>query len=442
MIKNNLFIYDYIVPENMNFKDSCEYYDLLHEKGFIFGFQSPMKHIVFKCLEKNPKNRYMNFTELLEDLKLLFVNLFNEKELYTPIIKEFDETDLTSLLFSYCELNDKDNIQEFIQQSDNKNMYSVLGTIYQMSDDEKKSIEYFNKAIGEFPNEFGIRYDYATSLSKMKRYDESEKQFQIALKLNPNNKSCHVNYGILLMDTGRYDSAVEEFKNVIEVDSSFFKAKLNLMYCYIKMNKFYESDLIYNEIKDKNEFTKGMEISRAIYTMYQDYSRAKMLFKELEIKYPNDWRVLSEIGYFYYINNNFLEAEKYYYKFLEVCPDVKKTIHYKAQILMELSEISSKKDNLDEALIYINESLIYDNCLNSRIKKILILKELSKNDVNYNSELKEYLKSFNEDFPYFIKESKKKCFTFIKEDIEEFYKIIHIILIFEPDFDYETYYQI
>jgi len=65
-------------------------------------------------------------------------------------------------------------------------------------------------------------------LMKDGKYDEAEKEYREALRLDPGNADIHFNLAALLQDQIRYQEAEEEYRKAIELNPLHAEAHYNL----------------------------------------------------------------------------------------------------------------------------------------------------------------------------------------------------------------------
>jgi len=82
---------------------------------------------------------------------------------------------------------------------------------------------YFRKAIEYRPTpelrpvDATARLLYAIYLHKQKKYKGAQEQYKSALSIAPNNSEIHYNYGLLLVATKSYDTALEHAKTAYKL---------------------------------------------------------------------------------------------------------------------------------------------------------------------------------------------------------------------------------
>ncbi|NCN65638.1 MAG: tetratricopeptide repeat protein [Candidatus Altiarchaeum hamiconexum] len=80
-------------------------------------------------------------------------------------------------------------------------------------------------------NDAEEHFKSGTSLFRSKRYEEAEKEFREALRLNPNYAKAHNNLGRLWFEynlRSMCDEIGEEYKKAIEINPNYTEAHYNL----------------------------------------------------------------------------------------------------------------------------------------------------------------------------------------------------------------------
>ena len=109
--------------------------------------------------------------------------------------------------------------------------------------------------------------------------------------------------------------------------------------------------------EEKNSEIIGI-LARA-YNNVENYEKALELLKSIEDteKNTNVWNY--RIGYSYYYLDNYLEAEKYFLKAVELNPTDSDSHLFLCWIYQELTD--KEKDNSEKIIEYLNKSIEYAN---------------------------------------------------------------------------------
>jgi len=142
----------------------------------------------------------------------------------------------------------------------------------------------YKRAIGLNPEYANAHHWYALYLGAMDRWVESMAEAKKAVDLEPLSSQFHLVFGVTLYQTRLYDQAVQEFKNTIQNDPTFFPPHFFLgWWTYPEMGKFEEAVI---EAQKAVELTRGSSIARAslgyAYAMAGKVEEAKRALDELK----------------------------------------------------------------------------------------------------------------------------------------------------------------
>ena len=113
----------------------------------------------------------------------------------------------------------------------------------------------FEEAEKEYREAIKINPDYADAhnnlgalLQNLKRYEEAEKEYREAIRINPNYADAHNNLGILLKNLKRYEEAEKEFREAIKINPNDADAHNNLGILLQNLNRYEEAENEYREV--------------------------------------------------------------------------------------------------------------------------------------------------------------------------------------------------
>lgn len=92
----------------------------------------------------------------------------------------------------------------------------------------EEALKIAKEAVRYLPNEKSILFVYANILGKMSRYDASEEMYKKVLSLDPRNYLYHTNLGVLYHRWGKFEKAIESYRNALKIKESAKTAKENL----------------------------------------------------------------------------------------------------------------------------------------------------------------------------------------------------------------------
>ena len=97
----------------------------------------------------------------------------------------------------------------------------------------------FRRTIELNPNSAASHYFYAhTCLAPQKRFEEAMEQYRLALALDPMSSIVNANHALALMEMRRYSESEAEFQKVLERDPNFAPAHYKLSQLYATTGRF------------------------------------------------------------------------------------------------------------------------------------------------------------------------------------------------------------
>ena len=122
-------------------------------------------------------------------------------------------------------------------------LHAALGESYFMTDKVEKAVEEFKILVGLSPSApsyaaLGLSYRY------LGRFDESRKNFQEGLKLDPHNASCLFNLGYIEKQQGNQAAAERLFQQALKSNPDFSEALLELANLRIADKRFEEAAIL------------------------------------------------------------------------------------------------------------------------------------------------------------------------------------------------------
>jgi eukaryotic-like serine/threonine-protein kinase len=107
----------------------------------------------------------------------------------------------------------------------------------------------FQTALRLNPNSAAAHYFYAfTVLLSEKRLDQALSEFQTALSLDPLSPIVNVNYAVTLMVNHRYPESLAQFQKALELEPKFAPAHFKLSQLYAVMGRFAEAMSEYQKV--------------------------------------------------------------------------------------------------------------------------------------------------------------------------------------------------
>jgi tetratricopeptide (TPR) repeat protein len=222
-----------------------------------------------------------------------------------------------------------------------------------------------------------------------KDYDKADRYYQQALSVKPDDAAVIVQYGRLLMETGREDQAVETLRRTMESTDTQGKAERCLAEIYFRQEKYEEAAEVYRKLlaiegdqaellndlgncffkagdyaRAEEYYQRALEAPLAPPCVYQNIGLARVklgkykdavvaLEKYVELE-PEQHEVYQVIGDLYSSLGEYGSALTYYEKYLQNVPR-------SPQALFNLSECYLRMGHTDSAVIGYQKVLQMDS---------------------------------------------------------------------------------
>ena len=263
--------------------------------------------------------------------------------------------------------------------------YFNIGSVYQIKQEHKIAIEYFEKAVALDEDDERFLAALAMSEIKIQDYACALKHYKQLSVLCPNKENYKYNMVTCYEALHDYKTAITLLENILYINPAFILPAQKLANLYLKTNQYAKAKDIYEKILLKKKPTAETFHQYAIIssTLCDTDTAEKMLkkvirinpdiakaHKDLAIIYlnkrlfdyaedefktalklaPNDFEILFEYGNYLYSVSQNTEAERYYTEALELEPD-----NVIALVFMALNKLVLNQ--LDEAYRYIKKAI-------------------------------------------------------------------------------------
>jgi tetratricopeptide (TPR) repeat protein len=173
-------------------------------------------------------------------------------------------------------------------------LYMVGFAFFQLENDTK-AIEFYNKAISKGLDNGAVHFYIGLSLSYLKKYEESLKEIDIALKKEPNNQEYMNQKGLIYKYQGQEDKALEFFEQATKLPNTYGEPFFWVAYVYHGKLDFKKALELYyvalERVPKENSYylTTLQSIGQLEYTYTKDYVKsAKAYAQAVNIK-PKDY---------------------------------------------------------------------------------------------------------------------------------------------------------
>ena len=144
-----------------------------------------------------------------------------------------------------------------------KRAHAQMGQYYRNIGDEPTALRYFSESI-KIDKKYAPAYNnIGYSNMALGKYADAEAAFQRYIKLIPNNPNPYDSYAELLMKTGKYDESVKQYNMALAKDQTFIASYRGMGNNYVYKGDYAKSRAIYQMMYDKatNDGSRNQALS-------------------------------------------------------------------------------------------------------------------------------------------------------------------------------------
>ncbi len=202
-------------------------------------------------------------------------------------------------------------------QSQQVQAHNNLGVIYKDQGRIEEAIREFNEAIRRNPDYAAAHYNLGGIYKGLGRLIEASREYRIAIMLQPDDASAHNNLGVVYKDMGRVDDAIGVLRTALALNPDHAPAHNNL-------------GLVYGNLMRDEEAIRE----------YQTALRLK----------PEFWEASANLAHLFAREGRFEEAVKHYNDALGFNPD-------RAEIHANLAAVYQRMGRTEEARTHYEQAL-------------------------------------------------------------------------------------
>ncbi|MBK7694003.1 MAG: tetratricopeptide repeat protein [Saprospiraceae bacterium] len=200
--------------------------------------------------------------------------------------------------------------------------YLNLSSVYLKAKQFDKEEEMLNRATKVDSNSILVWYAKARFYQSHKNFEKAEYWFKKMINSSGEDicfPCTHNNLGYVYKDTHRYDEAEQQYKKVIQLDSTFNNAYYNLGIVYMANQRYTDAEQVYKKLiqLDTNK-VDGYMYMGILYNVALRYKELEQLYKkviQLDSTFVYGYQ---ELGNLYQNTQRYTEAEHQYKKTLQL----------------------------------------------------------------------------------------------------------------------------
>jgi len=223
----------------------------------------------------------------------------------------------------------------------------------------------------DLPASARAHYNYGAVLQQLGRFDEAEKEYQAALRIDPSYMKVHVNMASLLMSKSKLDEAKKYYDRAIQLDPSSGEVRSGYAYLLERLGR---PDEARAEYENAIRFTPKKSAARLFYTYgafldkrgeldaaIAQYQRA------LEVD-PNLADAHSELATAFFTKGDSQKAEAHYLEAARLDPK-------RADVHSNLGSLLLREGKTSQAIIQYEEALRIDPTLTEAAENLRVAKQ-------------------------------------------------------------------
>lgn len=236
-----------------------------------------------------------------------------------------------------------------------------------------ESIPCFEKVLESEPNNFEALYHKGETLEKLSKYDEALSCFEKVLEFEPNHQTSLFYKGKILSQRGKHDEALIFYDKVLKSDPEHFEAlyhkglTLSILGGLEKAIECFDKILKNMPNQLDAFFNKGFTLA-----LLGKYKESIIIFEKVFEIYPNYPKALVGMIYSHFNIKEYEKSLEYCDKVLEFEPS-NAVAHYNK------SRIYAIQNRIDDALIFLKQSISENLIYKESAKKELAFKDLMEN---------------------------------------------------------------
>ncbi|MHA1776440.1 MAG: hypothetical protein DRO88_10865 [Promethearchaeia archaeon] len=198
----------------------------------------------------------------------------------------------------------------------------MLGCSYLEEGNFDKAGYYFSQAVEQQPKYLHAWNNLGVAYYNNKNYEAAEFCFKKALEINPQQKSALINICYVYKDWEKWERFFEALKRYFHLFPSDSELPYLYLSYFIGSGEFTAGIQFFEEYFATNSITKDlvfglMDLYEKAGQYKQGIEKLKNLL-QLNLENQNDAEIWNNLGYFYELSGDFLEAKKQYQQALKL----------------------------------------------------------------------------------------------------------------------------
>lgn len=286
---------------------------------------------------------------------------------------------LMNIAFNYWKLSNYDSAKYYFVESIKKsprynNCWMYYAEMLLKTNDIRNAEYIYVNLLKAYPDSNTIRNKYGQFLLSQNKLNNAQQQFQIALKSDPQCPDTISNLGDLYSLANQSENAILYYCKALEINANLKITWFNLGKVYAKESNYPKAVEAFEKAIDlDSENVSALRYLAVTYCIQKKMLMSVETFKKCLKLLPDDLEInleLAMINYHYF--NNYIEAENYFKKCIELQPQRDDILKYLYAVYLRLKK---HKDASDACIslghLYLDKSDL-ENAKNAFISALYI----------------------------------------------------------------------
>ena len=274
-------------------------------------------------------------------------NLIEARKLYCSILEAFPSNIRVKKALS--KLDENSSSQEFVTHPPKEKINYLLSLLSRGN--TQLVIKETEDLKRRFPKSYLPRSLSAAAYKILGNLDEAEKEFQLALELQPDNIDLHNNLGLILTSKGYLNQAIESYKKAIKIKPAHMDAYINMANALNDQNQTQKAILVLKQAISIAPSNSGIHYNKAILEKSLGDNEAAISSYQEAIKIKPDFAIAyNNLGSIYREQKKYNDAISLTKKSLAYDPELIEGYYNLGQIFREVGNINLSIKNFRKTL--------------------------------------------------------------------------------------------
>jgi len=233
-----------------------------------------------RCLAKQRSDRFTSVDELLNNLVLLYKELFSELPKPRSSQSSFNAMDFANRGYAYINLQKYNLALDDCNQAINLDPqlaqgYGNLGLVYVNTEDYSKAISSLSRAIELDDSDVLYYANRALSYLQIGAYSQAISDYSEAIQRDPMNIPLRLNRAYVYFYLDQLDKALDEYNQILKIDSNNVEVYIFRGELHHRLKNFQEAIFGYTKAIEKNpKVARGYQYRGLSYKEIGEYERS------------------------------------------------------------------------------------------------------------------------------------------------------------------------